>query len=169
MALYELNAEFAALMNEIEAAEGELTEELDQRLEALRNREPRELESAIRLVLNVNAEADALRNEATRLQKRAKSLEALSARVKELLKQNLELNQLEEAHVGIHKLRIQRNGGKPPLEWLPGKDETNLPMDCVRVKLEIISDEVRRRLEDNDPKVVGVVQVGTVGTHLRVV
>ena len=74
MKLYELTSEYRQIMAEIEEAEGELTDELESRLSAIEADFNSKAESVAMMYRELIAESEAIKAEADRLLKRAKTL-----------------------------------------------------------------------------------------------
>ena len=85
LTLYELSLEAVQINDMLEAGEGELTPELEQRLDALMVKGPESIEAAAIVTQNLLASALVCEQEALRLKARADSFTANANRLKERL------------------------------------------------------------------------------------
>lgn len=109
MNIYEITQELRVIYDEIEMADGELTEETAAKLEIAQDQLNDKAEAYCKLIRNVSAEADALKAEADRLTKRRKSLENLQTRLKESLRCAMMVSETPKMDAGIFKLSLRKS------------------------------------------------------------
>lgn len=83
LSLYELSVEGAMIRDALLEAEGEITPEIEQRIDALMQAAPERVEAAAMVVRTLEASESACAAEADRFARRAKSLADNAARLKE--------------------------------------------------------------------------------------
>lgn len=109
MNIYEITEELRAIYEEIEMADGELTDEVAAKLEIAQGQLQDKAESYCALIRNVSAEAEALKDEADRLTKRRRSLENLQTRLKEALRCAMIVSDTAKMDAGIFKLSLRKS------------------------------------------------------------
>jgi hypothetical protein len=85
LTLYEISFEGALIASILEESEGELTPEIEQRIEDLMKAGPGRIEAAAMVVRNLEASAEACENEVKRLAARAHAFQVNATRLKELM------------------------------------------------------------------------------------
>lgn len=109
MNIYEITEEIRAIYEEIEMADGELTDEVAAKLEIAQGELTAKAENYCKLIRNVAAEAEALKNEADRLTKRRRSLENLQTRLKEALRCAMIVSDTQNMDAGLFKLSLRKS------------------------------------------------------------
>ncbi len=161
MRLYEIIPEYRAVMQEIEDAAGELTPELVAKLNSVTASLETKIESYARWYKELDREGKA-REEELEYQKR---LVAANQNTKEFVKSEIR-NALQEMDVtagkfGNRKVWMQKNSQKS----LIIVDEGRVPRDFIRLRPEVMRDDLKSYIEaGNEVDGCSVVQ----GYHLRI-
>lgn len=85
LTLYDVSLEGMLIASILEESEGELTPEIEQRIEDLMKAGPQRIEAAAMVVRNLEASAEACEEEVKRLAARAHSFQVNATRLKELM------------------------------------------------------------------------------------
>ena len=134
MKLYDLPAEASQLEMLLTEAEGELTPELEKRLNDFLQGGTEKIENAACVVRSLQAQSDACNSEAKRLKVRSASLDANSDRLKALM-----LSAVDGAFKGKVKTALftiwgQDSPGSATFELAPDADLMRLPDDFVKIE-----------------------------------
>lgn len=160
--LYELPPAFAVLDSEIEAADGELSEALEGRLEALEATLEDRVDAVAVLVRQADLEASGYQAEIERLTARRRVAENRRDRLKAYLKRTLETLGRDRVNTARFSVRIQRNSA-PSIRW--GGSPNTIPEEFARVTVDLDGVKARRAWEAGElPDGFDVV----LGTHLRI-
>lgn len=126
MQLYELSEEFAAVA-ELLAANEEIDQQtIDDTLEGVRLDLDVKVENTVKLIRNMQADADGLKAESERLSRRKLTTENKIKGLKEYLKMCYERAGITEAGTGVAGARLQRNAPSVEIE-----DEQRIPSDYL--------------------------------------
>lgn len=147
MKLYEIPIEFAVLESALIEQDGELTPELEKRLDDFLRSGKDKIEGGAMVMRGLEMEAEACRTEAKRLTDRAGSLENNAGRLKKLV-----LYALDGAFGGKVKSALftiwgQTSAPSTNLDLAPGVDLSELPAEFVRVKRELAKDAIKEALK----------------------
>lgn len=130
MKLYQLPACFAEI--ELLASDGELTPDLEAKLDALEMELSTKLDSCCRVLRSLEARAAAYKAEADRMYDGAAKAETSAWRLKEYMQRTLEALGIERQDTELFRLRIAKN---PPSVKFDG-DPRELPIVYQRVTVE---------------------------------
>lgn len=161
MRMYEIADEVAAVLAKLEDAGGVLTPELEAEYDAAFADMRAKMEGTAHVVLNMEAEAKALREEAARLAERARAVEKRCASLKGYVMRCMGLAGVTSMRAGLAQWRIQRNS-RPSLRPLVAVEE--LPEAYRRVKVEFDSQAAYEAWKRGElPESIEA----TVGEHVR--
>lgn len=131
LSLYAIDTELAALEDDLLAAGGEITEEVEQRHDDLLSLRDGKIEGYLRMIRRLETTAEAIKAERQRLQEAERHM----ATAAQSLKDRLALSMLErgdtEFVTSLGRVKLQRSG-TPPVELLVESDD--LPDAFVRVR-----------------------------------
>ena len=130
MRLYELTADLLTLQEMLETPLDDEQVLLDT-LEAVQGEYEMKLESYCKVVKNLEADMEALKNEAKRLTDKRKVLENNVERLKKVMFDSMKVTGTEKVKGQLFSVAIQRNGGKLPV--IVDVDVAELPDECVKV------------------------------------
>lgn len=138
--LYDLSREGLAIFDMLEESLGELTPELEARLDALMLEGPERLEAAAMVVRTLQSNARVCEEEAERLRQRAKAFEAQSDRLKERMTKCLDTAFGGKVKTPLFTIYTQKSADRTIAELVPGVTAEMLHEerpDLVRVKMEL--------------------------------
>lgn len=161
---------FDALMDE---NGGELTDELAAQFDFLNLAEADKLDRYVFVIRSLEGDAAAFDGKRAYYQQLAlaeaqkrdtllKRVEWLRRRVRTYM-EGRGVKELRGEHFGF---RLQKNGGKPPIEILAPVDE--LPRHWLRISIEPDKDAIRRDLERETAVPPGLARIGESGLSLRI-
>ena len=127
--LYELTADLLTLQEMLEENVDEQV--LIDTLEGVQGEYELKLESYCKVIKNLEADMEALKNEAKRLTDKRKVLENNVDRLKKAMFDSMKLTGTEKVKGALFTVAIQRNGGKLPV--IVDVDVAELPDECVKV------------------------------------
>ena len=130
MRLYELTADLLTLQEMLETPLDDEQVLLDT-LEAVQGEYEMKLESYCKVVKNLEADMEALKNEAKRLTDKRKVLENNVERLKKVMFDSMKVTGTEKVKGQLFSVAIQRNGGKLPI--IVDVPTEQLPDECVKV------------------------------------
>jgi hypothetical protein len=166
--LYDLTAEWTDLSAALTESAGEITDEIEARLDALGTLEGAKVDSYALVVRSFEAHATACRAEATALIAKATVAENAAKRLKARLLDYLTARGLEELRGTIWKAKRTANGGKQPLTLLVDPDD--LPPE-YQLHSVTANTEMLRIQADDDGSIVfsgqPVARLEPRGFHLR--
>ena len=138
--LYELTTDLLTLQ---ELLESPLDDEeiLKDTLEAVQGEYELKLEAYCKVIKNLEADMDALKNEAKRLTDKRKTLEANVDRLKKAMFDSMKATGTEKVKGQLFTVAIQKNGGKLPV--------------VVDVPTEDLPDELVKIVESPDLEAIG--------------
>ena len=162
--LYEITNDILALQEMLEDNVDEQV--LTDTLEAVQGEYEFKLESYCKVIKNLEADIEALKNEAKRLTDKRKTLENNVERLKRAMFDSMKLTGTDKVKGQIFTVAIQRNGGKLPVIVADNVDTTKLPDNLVVVTRTPSLDSIRELLEAG--KVVDGFTLGERGQSLRI-
>lgn len=127
--LYELTGHYASIMEEIEANGGELTPEAEQKLDAIKTRLDRKVESIAKMILTLEGQADVRAMESERLSKAAEASRKGAERLRQYLIRCLDSLQLKRVQTEIGEVMVREN--PPRVSIHPG---TTLDSRFLRIR-----------------------------------
>ena len=147
MKLYELTADVLVLQDLLE---NELEDEqmLLDTLEGVQWEYEFKLEQYAKVVRNLEADAEALKNEAARLTNRRRVIENNVDRLKRIMFDSMKATGTNKIKGNILSVAIQKNGGKLPV--VVDVDTSELPDDLVKVTEAPDLDAIRKALDTGD-------------------
>ena len=163
--LYELTTDLLTLQ---EMLENPLDEEqvLLDTLEAVQGEYEIKLEAYCKVIKNLEADMEALKNEAKRLSDKRKVLENNVDRLKKAMFDSMKATGTEKVKGQLFSVAIQRNGGKLPVLGSDEADLSILPSQLKVVTEKPNLDAIRELLEAG--KVVEGFTLGERGMSLRI-
>ena len=121
MRLYELAAEYQAVLDEVADAEGVLDEDLEARLDAIAGSLADKVDSCCAVVRTLEAEASALKAEEARLAERRRTRENEAARVVEYIRECLRSAGLQRVKGPRFSASLAKTPGKVVLDVEPAE------------------------------------------------
>jgi hypothetical protein len=118
-----------------------------------------------RYIRTYEARAEARRGEARRVADGARADDNRVIRLKELVRQAMEVRGVRRLEGQVHALALQRNGGRPPIEVLVPVEE--LPLIYRRVTVEPDREALRHGIEAGDVP-PSLARLGDLGDSIRV-
>jgi len=159
--LYEIAEELQSMLASVD--DGEVPLILQEQLDSMEDTLEAKLENCCKAVRNLEAEANALNEEAKHLARRAKAAKMAAERLEEYILWNLGKLGLTKADAGIFHVRVQSNS-MPTVEFTG--DPSALPPKFQRVKVELDREAARQASERGEQLPSGVTV--TKKTHLRI-
>ena len=161
--LYELSHQLAKINNEIFDANGELTEELEKRLDDSALAMKDKVQSIAKWTLNLKGKATMIDAEIARLQHKKKVTENLDKRLSDYVKQAMLAADIHKMEYPTFTVSVQKNPSSVEII-----DEDMIPASYKIVK-QVISVDKRKLKDDlNDGKKIQGCQLATENTHLRI-
>lgn len=151
--LYDLTAEGLEIFDMLEDNFGELSPELEARLDKLMLEGPQRLEAAAMVVRSLEANATACEAEAQRLRERAKAFDAQVDRLKARMTVCLDTAFNGKVKTPLFTIYTQKSADRVVAELVPGVTAEMLHQerpDLVRVKMELDREKVTRLWKDGD-------------------
>lgn len=150
MKLYEIPIEFADLEMQLIECGGELTPELEKKLDDFLRSGKDKIEGAACVVRGLELEADTCKKEAARLSERSSSLGNNAERLKKLI-----LTALDGAFGGKLKTPLftiwgQTSAPTVSFDLAPEVDLASLPENLVRIKRELAKDVVKEMVKHGE-------------------
>ena len=166
MKLYELTADLLALQEMLEDSVEDQV--LLDTLEGVQGEYEIKLESYCKVIKNLEADMEALKNEAKRLTDKRKVLENNIERLKKAMFDSMKATNTDKVKGALFTVAIQRNGGVTPINY----DKSNknitakLPDELVNIVETPNLEAIRELLEAG--KVVEGFSLGERGESLRI-
>jgi len=158
--LYELTNDYKMLLELI--IEGEYEEEsLADTLEGIEGEIEIKAEGYAKIIKELEADINKFKEEENRLKGRRQSLENSVKKLKENLKNAMEMTENQRIKTDLFSFTIAKNGGKLPLKF------TGDAPDNYK-KIEYVVDEVKIREELENGNKLEFAELGERGTHLRI-
>src|SRR5271170_4385740 len=146
--LYEITNDALSIFDQITDNLGELTPELEQRLDDLMLQGPHRIEEAAMMVKILETSAAAAEFEAERLRERAKNFQEQSDRLKKRMTVALDTAFSGKIKTPLFTVYTKRNADRTLADLVPGVTAEALHAECpalVRVKYELDRPECVRR------------------------
>ena len=134
MKLYELATKFQLLNEILETEGGELTPELEQKLNTLEGTLEDKIDSIGKVIQHLLGDAQKAKTEANRLTKLAVLREKATTRLKLYLLDNMKKIGRNSVETPLFRVRVQTNS-RPSISWTG--DIADLPIEYLRVKKEL--------------------------------
>jgi hypothetical protein len=138
--LYDLTKEGMEIADMLGETLGELTPELEARLDALMKEGPERIEAAAKVVRMMEADAKACEDEADRLRERSRSFTAQADKLKQRMTFCLDAAFGGKVKTPLFTIWTQKSADRTVAELLPGVTPEMLQSerpDLVRVKVEL--------------------------------
>lgn len=162
--LYEVTGNLLELQSMLEDSVDD--EVLKDTLEAVQGEFDYKLEQYAKVIKNLEADVDALKNEAKRLTDKRKVLENNITRLKQAMFDSMKTTGTTKVKGQLFTVAIQKNGGKVPVIMAEGTTTEHLPDQLVKVVESPDLDAIREVLEAG--KVVEGFSLGERGESLRI-
>ena len=159
--LYELTADLLALQEMLEDSVEEQV--LLDTLEGVQGEYELKLEAYCKVIKNLEADMEALKNEAKRLTDKRKVLENNVDRLKKAMFDSMKVTNTEKVKGQLFSVSIQRNGGKLPV--IVDVDTSELPDELVKIVESPDLEAIGKLLESGDCKYA---HFGERGESLRI-
>ncbi len=172
MNIYQLDHDWQQIQDQLEELDGsDLTPELEEQIVNLLNQSETlskdwyaKIDGYCKLIAMLSAQATIRGQEATRLANLAESDNSKVNKLKDRLKESLQMRGQKKIKTNLFNLSICKNGGKVPL-ILP-KSVDSLPPEFVQTIREPNKDEIRTALENGDA--IEGCYLGERGTRLSI-
>lgn len=163
--LYELTADLLALQSMMEDSVDDEQVLIDT-LEAVQGEYEIKMENYCKVIKNLEADMDALKNEAKRLTDKRKVLENNIERLKKAMFDSMKAVGTDKVKGQLFTVAIQKNGGVVPVVAAPDMDTSELPDELVIVTEKPNLEVIREWLETG--KKVDGFSLGERGESLRI-
>lgn len=141
MNLYEITQELAAIMAEIEAQEGEITEETAAKLAIANGQLETKAEAYCALITNTKADIEAYKAEIDRLTKRKKAAENLTERLKEAVRNAMTVADMPKLKAGTFALTLRST------QAVEVTDEAAVPDEFCEYTKKVMKSVIRDHLK----------------------
>jgi hypothetical protein len=131
-----------------------------------REERDRKLDNYAALIGELQARAEARKQEADRLLQRAKTDQNKAENLKRMLQWFFEAHDLKKVETARYQLALTKHGGKPPLEIKPDLCPEDLPPQFQRVKVEVDTAAIRTALEAGE--MLDFARLGERGQSIRI-
>jgi hypothetical protein len=167
--LFEISNDLLALYDRLEALGGDVTapeaeEAVDAWFTQLSHQRDEKLDNYAALIRELEARANARKEEAKRLADRARRDDEHAAYLKQRLLLFFQDHHLKTVETRRYRLTLRRSGGKAPV--LVATDPEQLPTEYQRWKVSADLDAIRTALEDGAD--LGFATLGERGHYLRI-
>ena len=167
MNLYNIDADLQQLENELVEAGGEISEEMDARLNEILDSREDKVDGYIAVIRSQIALAEGFKKEASWFTAKQKSRENVALRLKERLYESMQARNETELKGVLGRVTIEGNGGQVPIVPLYEKPE-DLPERFQKVTITADNDAIRKALEHGGDNVALYAELGMRGTHLAI-
>lgn len=150
LSLYAIDAELRALEEDLLAAGGEITDEVEERHDALLSLRDGKVEGYLRVIQRLEASAEAIKAERQRLQKAERHMANAAQALKDRLAASMVQHGDQEFTTALGRVKLQRSG-TPPVELLVEAED--LPDVFVRVRRAPDLTALRDALQSEDAEV----------------
>lgn len=116
MSLYKISEDYLYILAQLEENGGELTADLESQLTAVEGSLEGKAENICKAYQSLTAEAEAFKVESKRLAEQGKAREKTAERLKQYLKERLEVMGMDKLKAGLFTLAIQKN--PPSIDWV---------------------------------------------------
>ena len=134
MKLYEIPAAYRAILAEIEDNDGELTQELAERLEDIDDTLASKVDAYCAIIKQIDHDHDTYRQESRRLQLKAQGCENTSKRMRDMLMQAMGAMDVATFKGRLFFVRRHR-ASIPSINWV-SRDEVPEPFRKVKIELD---------------------------------
>lgn len=162
--LYEITGDLLTLQDMLEDSVDDQV--LKDTLEAVQGEYEVKLEAYCKIIRNLEADVDALKNEADRLTAKRKTLEANVDRLKKAMFDSMKATKTDKVKGTLFTVAIQKNGGKTPVIVADDATTDKLPDELVIYTEKPNLDAIREALEAG--KTVDGFTLGERGESLRI-
>ena len=162
--LYEITGDLLTLQEMLEDSVED--QALTDTLEAVQGEYEFKLESYCKVIKNLEADVDALKNEADRLNSKRAVLNANIDRLKKAMFDSMKATNTPKVKGTLFTVAIQKNGGKIPVITAPDATTDKLPDELVTIIEKPNLDAIREQLEAG--KAVEGFSLGERGESLRI-
>ena len=161
--LYEIVAELQDFVTQNEGLEDE--QAYRDTLEGLQGELNDKVSQWARCIKNLEGERDAIKEEADRLAKRAKTIDNQVTHMKDTLLMFLKAAGRDKAGDAVIKASIAKNGGKAPLivDYINAED---LPQEFQKVTISANNEAIREALENGEQ--LEWARIGERGEHINI-
>ena len=118
------------------------------------------------IIKNMEPEAQAAKEEASRLSTKARSIENKIKSLKARMLEAMEATGVSEAGGDKLKAKIAKNGGKVPLLYSEGVTPEEVPSEFVITNLDFDGEKIREALDKGEK--LGFVRYGERGEHINI-
>lgn len=129
--LYEITADLEAIADELVESGGELTTEMNARLELMEGKFSEKVERCALMIRNLEATSEAASKESARLRDLAGAKQKAADRLREYVAFQMEIAGIPKVETALVKARIQN--AKPRITWTKSVEE--LPEEYRRVTI----------------------------------
>jgi hypothetical protein len=161
--LYELSTELATINDEIISADGELTPDLEARLDSVALDFRAKSQGIAKWTLDIAGVESMIENEIARLQRKKKVAENLRTRLLAYIKGCMEQADVQKIESPTVTLRIQKN---PPSVEILAEDQ--IPACFIKIKQTVELDKIGILATLKDGENVPGTRLVTDKTHLRI-
>lgn len=113
--LYELTSDFLQVQELIENGDYD-RELLENTLECIQCSIEEKVENIVKIIKNLDGESAAYKTEIERMSENKTAIENNVKRLKEMIKQTMEVTKTDKINAGLFKVSISKNGGVAPFE-----------------------------------------------------
>lgn len=171
--IFNIADDILALEDLLERTGGDVSDpeaeaQIDAFMRTLAEDKERKIDNYCALIKFREATAKARKEEAARLARLATTDERTVERLKSLLKWFMETTNDPKIETPRFKVRIQRNGGRPPLNVSVSFDALPERFREEVTTYKLREDELRAALAEGDEDAAGVASIGETGTHIRI-
>jgi len=163
--LYDITDELKALTTALIENGGEITEEMEERFDALLDMEEEKTEGYIQVIRDLEATAEAVKNEEDRLKKRRRSLERSADKLKDRLAYAMGVRDQEVRETELGKVRLQEASRRSMNVQV---DAEALPDRFKRIKVKPDKRELRSALKEGDAVAEKVAELEEPSKYIRI-
>ena len=166
MKLFEIGEQFDALERLLVESGGEVTPEVEAWLAEYGDLEADKLDGYAMFIRSLEHEAEGYKNVAAEFAAKRSARENAIKRLKDRLKQYMELRGTTQIKGKMYTAALNKNGGKPPVIVEVAPEQ--LPADFVKVTVEPNNEAIRAALVAGAGSLTGLAHLGEVGTHVKI-
>jgi len=163
--LYDLTDELKALISHLIENGGEITDEMEERFDALLDMEEEKTEGYIQVIRDLEASAEAVKAEEDRLKKRRRALQNSADRLKDRLAWAMEQRDQEVRETDLGKVRLQQASRRSLNVQV---DAEALPDRFTRVSVKPDKREIRAALEEGNAVAEEVAELKEPSLYVRI-
>ncbi len=152
ISLYQISSELTRIEDMVAEADGVLSPELDayimDQLAIIGEAQADKADGYVGLIRKVESVQSAAKQEAERYARIAKIQENFAERLKDRLKQYMQQHGIRKIEtVTGRSIRLQANGGKPPVQFAQGMQAGDVPPEFQKMTIAVDTVKVREALE----------------------